>query len=98
MTQGLSELGMLRLENGRLRGCHQSVKKYLKENAKRTEPGSFQWCPMRQWAQTETWEVPSEQQETLSYCEGDQIGSQQGHGLSLGRCKKTQEMVQANLL
>lgn len=82
VTQGLSELGTLRLEKRRLRGCHQSIKKDLKGDAK-TDPGSFQWCPLRQWAQTETWEAPSEQQETLSYCEGDQTGSQQGHGLTV---------------
>jgi len=45
-----------------------------REDAKRTEPGSAQWCPVTdqgQWAQTETQAVLSEHQETLCHCEGN---------------------------
>jgi len=51
-----------------------NVCKYLKEDAKRTEPGSFQWCAVtgqEAVAQTKTQEVPSEHQETLFHCEGE---------------------------
>jgi len=39
------------------------------------ESGSFQWCRVtgpEATAQTEMQEIPSEHQETLFYCEGDQ--------------------------
>ena len=44
---------------------------------------ALQWCPVtreRQWAQTETQEVPSERQEMLSYPEGDRALVQAAHG------------------
>ena len=44
------------------------------------EPGSVQWQPQRQWAQTETQEVPSEDQETLFHCEGDRALAQAVQG------------------
>jgi len=50
-----------------------------REGAKRMEPGSFQWCPgtgPKQWAQNETQELPSEHQQTLSYCGGDRALAQ----------------------
>jgi len=49
--------------------------KYLKGGCKADGVRHFWWCPAAgqwQWAQTETQEVPSEHQETLFHCEGDQ--------------------------
>lgn len=43
----LRELGLLGLEKGRLRGVSSMSINTWREGTKRTEPGSFQWCPMQ---------------------------------------------------
>lgn len=52
----------------------------------RMESVTFPCQDKRKWAQTETWEVPSEDQETLFYCESDgalaQV-AQDGCGVSI---------------
>lgn len=49
------------------------------EDTKVVEPGCFLWCPVKErrpHAQTETQEIPSEQQGTLWSSEGDQALAQ----------------------
>ena len=48
-----------------------NVCKYLKGGYKEDRHSGVQCQNQRQWPQTETQEVPSKYQETLSYCEGD---------------------------
>lgn len=45
MTQGLSELGMFRLEKRRFRGCHQSVK-VPEKGCKEDRPRLFSVVPI----------------------------------------------------
>jgi len=63
----LREMG---LEKRRPGGISSMYINTCREGAKRTEPGSARWCPgtdQRQWAQTETQDIPTEHQETLFY-------------------------------
>ncbi|GAB0181415.1 hypothetical protein GRJ2_000606800 [Grus japonensis] len=70
----LRELGLFSLEKAQEDLIN--VCKYLKRGGKKDRTRSFSVVPpcqiQGQWAQTETLEVPSEHQETLFYCEGDQ--------------------------
>ncbi|KAK4817918.1 hypothetical protein QYF61_002759 [Mycteria americana] len=88
----LRELGLFRLEKQQLRDDFSMCRNIQREGCQ----------DQRQWAQTETREVPSEQQETLFYCVGDwalaQI-AQGGCGVSiLGDVQKPLNMVLGSLL
>lgn len=59
-----------------------------KEGVKKMVPGSFQWFPVTRTRamKMETQELLSEHEETLLYCEGDQVlmqGAQRGCGISI---------------
>lgn len=54
--------------------------------------GGAQWQHKRQWAHTKTHVFPSEYQETLFHCEGDQVlVAWRGGGISI--CRDTQNLT-----
>lgn len=60
----MRQLRLFSLEKRRPRGISPICKNIKGKGATRTEPGSFQWCPVTQ-------EVPSKHQGTLFSCKGD---------------------------
>ncbi len=71
----LRELELLSLEVRRLRGRVQ-------RGQSQALFSGAQWQDQRQWAQTETQEVPSEHQETLFHSESEEV-AQRGGGVSI---------------